>query len=229
MASLRRIVIIGAGGHGAVVADAAEASQAWSEIEFLDDSFPQRREIAHWKIVGNVASLQELGGAAAAVVAIGDNRQRMNLLDRIADAKVPLATVIHPTACVSKLASIGPGTVLLANAVVNARTAVGKGCIINTAATVDHDCELADGVHVAPGAHLAADIVVGERTLIGVGGSARPQVRIGADVVVGAGSAVVGNVHDGAVVAGVPARPLGQESHTRVPGRQMNTDGESNG
>lgn len=214
---MRRLLIIGAGGHGVVVADAAEASREWSEIVFIDDAYPGVSKVAEWDVLGDNTALQRLSkNVDAAVVAVGNNDVRMNLLGDVGQAQIPLAKIIHPRASVSRLSEIGGGTVLLANAVVNARAIVGKGCIINTAATVDHDCSLADGVHVAPGANLAADVSVGERSWIGAGATVREQIAIGSEVVIGAGAVVIRNVDDGLVVAGVPAKPVRSDERLQV-------------
>lgn len=214
---MHRLLIVGAGGHGIVVAETAELSQEWSHISFVDDLFPDRRDAADWQIVGSTDDLKKLGDDFdAAVVAIGNNVLRLKNLEALDDAKISLATVIHPSAYVSRLSEIGAGTVLMANTVVNARAVLGKSCIINTAASVDHDCQLADGVHIAPGAHLAAEVIVGDRSLVGVGASVRGQIRIGSDVVVGAGSAVVKDVESGAVIAGVPAKPVRSQAILQV-------------
>jgi sugar O-acyltransferase (sialic acid O-acetyltransferase NeuD family) len=176
---------------------------------FLDDHYPKKRSVESWEIVGNVDSLRDLRtDFDAAFVAIGDNMLRLKIISTINDAGIPLASVTHPSACVSQLAKIGEGTLLMPNAVVNARANIGRGCIINTSASVDHDCRLADGVHIAPGAHLAADVCVGEGSWIGVGSSVREKVKIGSEVKVGAGAAVVRDIANGLIVAGVPARPI---------------------
>ena len=218
-----RLLIIGAGGHGIVVADAAAASQQWSEISFIDDAYPDLGQAGPWNVLGVVSALKELRHQVdSALVAIGDNVARMHLLTAIENEAIPLATVIHPLAVVSDLCEIGDGTALLANAVVNACAKIGKGCIINTGAIVEHDCGIADGVHVAPGATLAADVTVGENSWIGAGATVREQVSIGSGVVVGLGAAVVHDVGNSTTVAGVPAKPIEPRN-----GQQPTADGET--
>jgi sugar O-acyltransferase (sialic acid O-acetyltransferase NeuD family) len=213
---MRRLLVVGAGGHGVVVADAAEASQGWSHIIFVDDAYPGVSKVVDWDVVGDSGALRQLRqDIDAAVVAVGNNYDRLSLLAAVEQADIPLATIIHPRASVSGLSEIGDGTVLLANVAVNARTKIGKGCVINTAATVDHDCRLADGVHIAPGANLAAEVNVGERSWIGAGATVREQITIGSGVVVGAGAAVIRDVNDGMAVAGVPAVPIRSGARAR--------------
>lgn len=203
---MRRLAILGAGGHGKVVADAAECC-GWQFVEFFDDSWPDRQENGAWSVVGNMESLQaHLAHYDGVVVAVGDNRVRYARLLELRRAGAPLATLIHPAACVSRYARLGDGSVVFAGAVVNAFAQVGEGCILNTQCIIEHDCILRAAVHVSPGASLAGGVEVGEAAWIGIGASVRQLVRIGADVVVGAGAAVVGDVSDSVTVVGVPAR-----------------------
>ena len=199
------LLIVGAGGHGKVVADAAQ-QQDWQRIAFLDRD-PTLTEVLGLPVIGSDPAT---GGLVqrypSAVVAIGNPRLRLDLLDQLATIGYHLPVIQHPRAVVSPHATIGDGCVLFANAVVNPGSRLGRGCIINTAASVDHDCELAEGVHIAPGAHLAGGVRVGRETWIGMGVSVREYLTVGAAVMVGAGAAVVTDIPDGQQVAGVPAR-----------------------
>ncbi len=201
-----RLVLIGAGGHGKVVADAARGG-GWSEIVFLDRSYPERRENGVWPIVGSMTEISGLRAAGAALfLSIGDNTTRARLWTELGMTESP--TLIDPDAHVSAHARLGLGTLVVRGAAVNADVHVGRGVIINTGATVDHDCSLADFVHVSPGANLSGAVTVGTRSWIGVGSAVREGIAIGTDVRVGAGAAVVADVPDGLTMVGVPARPF---------------------
>jgi acetyltransferase-like isoleucine patch superfamily enzyme len=89
---------------------------------------------------------------------------------------------------------------------------MGEACIINTASIVEHESILGMGVHVAPGATVAGCVSIGDYSLIGLGATVLPRVRIGSSVVVGAGSVVTGDVEDGTVVYGVPAKVITRNS-----------------
>jgi sugar O-acyltransferase (sialic acid O-acetyltransferase NeuD family) len=199
------LLILGAGGHGKVVADAAQQS-GWHRIAFLDSDLTCS-EVLGIPVAGSDPATGDLVERFPnAVVAIGDPCLRLDLLEQLSDIGYHLPVIQHPRAVVSPHAAIGPGCVLCANAVVNPGSYIGRGCIINTAASVDHDCRLEDGVHIAPGAHVAGGVGIGRGTWIGIGASVREYVTIGAQVMVGAGAAVVADVPEGQLVAGVPAR-----------------------
>jgi sugar O-acyltransferase (sialic acid O-acetyltransferase NeuD family) len=205
-----RLAILGASGHGKVVADAALLA-GWTEVVFYDDHWPALDRVGPWAVVGSSGDLlRSATSHDAIVVAIGDNRVRLAWQREIMHARATLASIVHPAAVVSPHACVGPGSVICAAAVVNPFAIAGAACIINTGATVDHDCVLADGVHVSPGAHLGGGVRIGEASWVGIGASVRHGSVIGANVMVGAGAAVVGDVGDGLTVIGVPARPLRQ-------------------
>lgn len=206
---MRRLVVLGGGGHGKVVADAAALQRAWSTIAFVDDRRAPGDRVEAWPVVGRFADVPALlsGDDTDVVVALGDNRMRVEWMRRLLAVQARLATVVHPTAIVSPCASIGAGTVLAAAAVVNPGARVGRAVIVNTGATVDHDCDVRDGVHLSPGVHLGGGVLVDEGAWVGIGASVRHGMRIGAGAMVGAGAAVVADVAPGTTVVGVPARP----------------------
>ncbi|MBZ9674732.1 acetyltransferase [Mesorhizobium sp. ES1-1] len=198
------LFLLGAGGHGRVVADIAEATN-WTDTAFLDDRWPAFSQNLAWPILGTFRDLAARARAGGAVlVTIGGNHTRLNLHRELRENYF-IPTLIHPSAVVSPHATIGAGCVVMANAVINAGARIGDAVIVNTAATIDHDCRLADGVHISPGAHLAGGVDVGEASWVGIGSAVREGVVIGADVVVGAGAAVIADIQDGRMAAGVPA------------------------
>lgn len=213
---MKKLAVLGASGHGKVVADTAQCC-GWDQVDFYDDAWPGLTRNGSWLVVGDseamCARLQNYQGV---VVAIGNNKVRHMKLASLIGAAAPTVSLIHPMAVVSQYATIGPGSVVFAGAVVNADAKVGLGAILNTGCSVDHDCVLGDAVHVSPGARLAGAVSVGERSWIGIGASVRQLIRIGSDVVVGAGASVVTDVSDGVVVVGVPAKVISTVSTDRL-------------
>lgn len=206
------LAILGASGHGKVVADAAEATGLWSEIVFFDDAWPGLAENGPWRVAGDTGLLlADLASYAGVFVAIGKNRTRLAKCELLLSRGAKLVSIVHPAATVSASVAMAGGCAVLAGAVINIDARLGLGCIVNTGATVDHDCLLGDGVHVSPGAHLAGGVTVGAASWIGIGASVRECIAIGRGALVAAGSAVVAPVPDFATVGGVPARIIKQE------------------
>lgn len=206
---MSRLVVLGGGGHGRVVADAARGLGCYDAIVFLDDAPDRAKAEADFPVIGHCQDLDGvLRPGDTCIVAIGDNDERRALLDRIDELGAPLATIVDRSASISAACRLGAGSVVLPQAAVNIGSVLERGCIVNTGATVDHDCRLGECVHVAPGSHLGGDVSVGAMSWIGIGASVRHGIEIGSGVMVGAGAAVVSPVPDGCTVVGVPARPV---------------------
>jgi sugar O-acyltransferase (sialic acid O-acetyltransferase NeuD family) len=202
MKDKQTLYILGAGGHGIVIAEIA--SDNGYDICFCDDdSAKHGQTILKYPVVGACSSVPK---GSVVALGVGDVSLRETLFRIGLQDSWNLPVLIHPRAVVSHSSSLGVGTVVMANAVINARSVVGWGGILNTSCSVDHDCRLGNLVHICPGAHLAGNVHVGNSTLVGVGSSVRDGVRIGERVVIGAGSVVVGDIPDGAVAYGNPAR-----------------------
>lgn len=205
---MKRLAILGCGGHGKVVADTALAA-GWQAVDFFDDAWPGRASNGHWQVVGDTAELMKRSGEyQGVIVAIGDCATRWRKHQALLDWGAPLATIVHPFSWVSPRSSIGLGSVVIAGAVVNVDAQVGQACIVNTGATIDHDCLVADAVHVTPGARLLGNVTVGHASWVGGGAVVKQGTRIGAGVLVGAGSVVIRDIADGLTVVGNPAQTL---------------------
>lgn len=205
------VVIIGAGGHGKVVADILRAAGGTTLVGFLDaDPALRGRTVAGLPVLGPVNLLAKLWQQKVrhAVVAIGDNRTRRRYGDVLREHGFEPAGAVHPSAVVSASATLGRGVVVAAQAAVCAEARVGDFAIVNTGSIVDHECAVGAGAHVAPGARLAGRVTVGEDAFVGIGATVIQCLTVGPAATVGAGAVVVRDVPAGATVVGVPARVI---------------------
>lgn len=156
------LLVLGAGGHGKAVAEAALLSGKWQRVLFVDDRWPELRESFGLPVVANLAGLPAVvEQAAAGIAAVGNNGLREQWLAAIHSAKLPVATVIHPRACVSASAHIGAGTAIMAMAMVGVDVQIGDGAIVNAGAVVDHDASLGDLAHLGVGVKIAGGVRIG--------------------------------------------------------------------
>lgn len=197
---MKKLTIIGASGHGRVVADIALLN-GYEEIQFLDDD-EGIIECAGWPVVGKSNSIVN----GDVFVAIGNAcvRERLSFNRK-------LITLIHPKAVISRGVVIGEGTVVMAGVVINSGTLIGKGCIINTSSSIDHDCIIGDFCHVSVGAHLCGTVFVGNESWIGAGSTICNNIRICDSCLIGAGAVVIRDINDSGTYVGIPARHIHKE------------------
>jgi UDP-perosamine 4-acetyltransferase len=203
-------LIIGAGGHGKVVCDILRAAGTHKPIGFVDaDPKLAGQVVAGLPVLGSIHRLPHLARLyrhLAVIVAIGDNRTRVEYARTVQGYGLPLVTAIHPSAVVSPSARIGTNCVIAAGAIVCADATIEDSVIINTAATVDHECQIGAGVHLCPGVRLAGRVRIGTGAFVGMGSTVIQCLSLGEQSVIGAGAVVLRDVPDGATVVGVPAR-----------------------
>ena len=204
------LAILGASGHGKVVADIALAMGHFTCVVFFDDAWPDKKANGKYEIIGNSDELKAFAKRekASVFVALGNNNIRFLKLKQLVEHGLQIATLVHPSASVSTSAMIGDGSVIMPGAVINADATIGDAAIVNTLSAIEHDCKLGNAVHISPGAALAGGVQVGDFSWIGIGASVVQQIAIGSNVVIGAGAAVVCDVPDNVTAVGVPARVI---------------------
>jgi len=201
------LLIVGAGGHGKIVADLARELGRWNRIAFLDDKFPGSDFVNEWEILGRIADAPRfLAEFPEAIVAIGANAVRLEVLRKMLEMGYRSPALIHPAAVVSRSATLGVGTVVCVQAAVDIDSEVGMGVIVNAGSTIAHDCRIGDGVHVSPGGRVSGGVTLGSCTWVGSGAVIKEKVTIGNKVVVGAGSVVIRDLQHHVTVVGVPGR-----------------------
>ena len=189
------MILLGASGHGKVIADILKISDE-RNIIFWDDN--PSAVIPGYSVLPRQESAED-----HIILAIGNNFTRKKIAE---SSSYIYGNAIHPTAVVAKDIEIGLGTVVMAAAIINPGSQIGKHCIINTAAVIDHDVIIEDYVHISPNATLAGNVKVKEGAWVGAGATIIQGISIGSWAVIGAGSVVIDDIPDNAVAVGNPAR-----------------------
>ena len=203
MSAADRLIIIGAGGYGRVVADIA-VQNGYTQIAFLDDD-PNATSIAY-PILGCVSDFEQYVKDSGFVIAIGNNAVRKRITGDLIARGATLVTLVHPRATVAADAVLERGVVVMAGGIVNPNSVIGEGTILNTACSVDHDCRVGAFCHVSVGSHIAGGVSIGDHTMIGAGATVINCIRICEDTVVGAGAVVVKDICEAGTYVGLPAK-----------------------
>lgn len=196
---MKKIVIIGFGGHARSVIDTVIHSKEYEIAGYIDKK--DNGEYCNIRWLGNDNMLPDLydRGVHNAVVGIGymgksDIRKKLYVMLKKIGFSLP--AVVDESAIVAANTFIGEGTFVGKKAVINANATVGDMCIINTASVIEHDCCIKKYTHVAVGAVVCGGTTIGESSLIGAGSSIIQGISIGDNCIIGAGSTVIGNVKD---------------------------------
>lgn len=215
---MKQLIIIGASGHGKVIADIARLN-GYTNIAFLDDDI-SKRECNSYPILGITSTVNKYPKSDF-IVAIGNAPIREKLQKSLIELRLNIVTLIHPSASIAEKVTIGRGSIVVAGAVINPNTIIGDGCIINTCASVDHDCKIGDFVHVSVGAHIAGTVEVGTRTWIGAGATVNNNLCIAGDCIIGAGAVVVKDIKNKGVYIGVPSKMINDKHLFKTGGMSL--------
>ena len=200
-----KLLIIGASGHGKVVADIAIKLNRWLSIVFLDDDESIESSLGI-KVIGKSSDVYSFISDFDIFVGIGNNATRETIIKRLEEEGASIPILIHPDAVIGKEVDLEIGTVVMAGVVINCCTTIGKGCIVNTGATIDHDNVIDNYVHISPGVHLAGTINIGKRSWLGIGSKVSNNINITNDCLIGAGAVVINDITEPGTYVGVPVR-----------------------
>jgi len=200
-----KLIIIGASGHGKVVADIAIKMNKWQSIAFLDDDESIKTSM-RLEVIGKTADAFTYKEEADFFVAIGSNVTREKIQEKLIEQGLNVVSLIHPSAVIGTDVEIGIGTAVMGGVVINSSSRVGNGCIINTSSSLDHENVIEDYVHISPGVRTAGSVEVGKRTWLGIGSLISNNVNICSGCKVGAGAVVVKDITEPGTYVGVPVR-----------------------
>jgi sugar O-acyltransferase (sialic acid O-acetyltransferase NeuD family) len=211
----KNLLIIGASGHGKVVADIALKMKRWQSIAFLDND-EKIKSCLGIEVIGKSNDVSMYVKDYEIFVGVGNNSIRENIQKKLEAEGATIPFLIHPSATIGLEVEFGYGTVVMAGTVINSCSRIGNGCIINTGVTIDHDNFIDDYVHISPGSHLAGTVKVGKRTWLGIGSVVSNNVNIISDCKIGAGAVVVSDITETGSYVGVPARRVKKYENTSI-------------
>lgn len=200
----RPIVVLGSGGHAISVADLA-LSVGYSLLAFVDAN-SDRSEIHGVPILLNFDSIAN-SPSISCVVAVGDNYQRMKLVEAVkgSHSSFEFPSLVHSDTSIGSWSSIGNGSLIFAGSRVGANCHVGEFTVMNTSSSLDHDSTLAAFASLAPGVTTGGRVSIGSYSAVGIGSVIKHGITIGEHNVIGAASNVLRDIGNHNVVFGNPA------------------------
>ncbi|MBF0124383.1 MAG: acetyltransferase [Magnetococcales bacterium] len=208
------VLIMGGGGHAAVVVEALLRQRPEVRIVGIIDERPEQARSRVWpaEVLGGDEQLARFSPQQVWLVngigSVGMAAPRRQMFEQGKRLGYRFLSVIHPTAVVAAQVQLGEGVQIMAGAILQPGCGVGDNSIINTRASIDHDCQIGAHSHIAPGVVLCGGVSVGHESHIGAGAVVVQGLRIGMRSIVGAGAAVLHHVADSHRVIGVPAREM---------------------
>ena len=199
----KKVVVIGAGGHGKVVVSTLQAAGVVVDAIYDDNQQLWGTNILGVPVCGPLSELQTTPEKFSGIIGIGHPGIRQRLAATI---RMEWLTAVHPRSFVHPSVKLGAGTVVFVGAVLQPDAQVGEHAIVNTSASIDHDCQIGNFVGIGPGTHLSGTVRIDDRSLLGTGCCVLPNVRIESDVTVGAGTVVINDVARGSTIVGPAPR-----------------------
>lgn len=212
---MRKVVIIGAGGHARDVLDVFEAcneaAAAWEVLGFVVETpwFHPDTLVNGYPLLGDLGWLARARDVEL-VCAVGDTALRRRLAGQALALGGRFCTVVHPSALLTRRVTLGEGCVVSAGVIMTSNVRLGRHVHVNLASTLAHDVEVGDFATISPGAKLSGNVRVGEGAYVGTGATVIEKIEIGPWSTVGAGAAVIRHVPPDATAVGCPARVVKQ-------------------
>ena len=203
----KNLILIGGGGHCKSVIDVAE-SAGYNILGVLDMPEEVGKSVLDYKVIGTDDDIPLYIEKAEFIITVGFIKNpfiRVRIYNEVIEAGGKLATIVAPSAYVSRYATLGEGTVVMHQAVVNAGAQVGTNCIINTFCNIEHDAVIGNQCHVSTGTMVNGDCKVGERVFIGSQSVLANGITVGDDIIIGAGSVVHKSISEKGMYVGNPA------------------------
>lgn len=204
-----QIYILGVGHNTPVTIELAEAcGYTVAGLYHYDNS--RTGETDHdYPIIGSFDDLykQDLTGKNFAL-SMGNNTTRRQVFEQLKRHNANLPVLVHPSAVVSKFATLDEGVQICVGSIVMADVKIGQNTIISENATIIHSSEIGSHSFVAPNACVGAYTIMEENVFIGLNATiiSGKVPTIGTNAIIGAGSVVTKSVEDNAVVCGNPAK-----------------------
>lgn len=208
---MRKIVLVGAGGHALSVIDSIQSNRKYEIVGITDLGYVVGEKVLGYEVIGNDAILKSVfdNGVKYAFVtvgSVGNTFLREKLFYMLKRIGFSLPVIVDTSSNIGSDICLGEGAYFGKNTLVNSKSSIGDMAIINTGAIIEHSCCINEFTHIGPGAVICGDVKIGARTHIGANATVIQGVNIGDNSIIGAGSIVVRNVPSKVIAYGNPCK-----------------------
>ena len=208
----KKIVLYGCGDMGIQTYNILKHDNSFEVIGFLDDNRDKHRsKFLNLPVFGDFTEIKRLKAEhdlGYGIATIGNNYIRSDKIRIMRIEGLQIAIAIHPKSFIDNAEHIGEGTVVEMGAFIHPESIVGDGCFVCCGAVIAHNSTVGNYVLLAGGSIFGSRVLIGDYTLVGVGANISPYVTVGKNVIIGTGAAVVKDLPDNVIAAGVPAKIL---------------------
>jgi len=196
---MKKIIIIGAGGHAKSCIDVIEKSKNFKIIGLFASKKELGNKILGYNVIGyTLKDLKKIKKKTKyAFIAIGQIKSssaRRKYYERLKKLRFEFPTIISPLSYVSKHTTIGPGSIVMHGVKINAASKIGNLCIINSNALVEHDNLINNFTHISTSVVLNGGVEIGSDTFIGSRSVIANGVKIGERCIISMASKVFKNI-----------------------------------
>lgn len=212
---MKDIVIIGAGGVGRetawIIDQINMRKPTWNIIGFVDDNEEiWNSEINGYKVIGDLASLNNLENKPYVIIAIANYKVKKSIVNKLGD-RFQFATIIHPDVYLNRTVEIGDGCIVYPGVIMTTNIRIGNHVIVSPKCGIGHDSIIKDYVSLLWNVNVSGFDVIEEGVMIGSGATIIQGKNVGKGAIIGAGSVVINNIEQYTVNAGVPANIINKE------------------
>ena len=173
-----------------------------------DDSSRCGQKVGGIEILGPLKRAKEYPDAFF-VNSVGSHTnfwKKKNIISSLNLPESRFATLIHPSAGISRSVDIGVGSVVMRNVSIGPNVTIGYHVLIHPHVLIVHNNNIGDYSCLMGGSVISGNVNIGESCWLAPNCSITGNVEIGRHVLIGMGSSVLGSVPEVSVVVGSPAR-----------------------
>ena len=168
---MRKIIIIGSGGHASSCIDVIEQEKKFKIVGLIDNKKKVGTKVLKYKVSGSDKDLEIIKKKVKNVcIGIGQlslQNTRSIIFKRLKILGFNLPSIISPRSHISKYSKIGEGSIVHHGVIINAGAEIGNNCIINSMSLIEHNTRIQDNCHISTSVTINGDVVIGGNSIIG--------------------------------------------------------------